>query len=83
MNFIDMLDRPGGHIVVCLILLVMSGIGMKMSIPKSEDLALMTVGILGRSMIGTILPKGDQTTVRTTVQETVPEAPKTDKKEAS
>lgn len=69
---IDALDRPGGHIVVCLLLLCMSGLGMKLGIPKSEDLGLMTIGILGRSMIGTILPKTDgaKALTVTSVQET-------------
>lgn len=72
-GFIDALDRPGGHIIVCLLLLVMSAIGTKCGVPKAEDLGMMALGILGRSMVGTILPKGDQRTLRTTVQETVPE----------
>lgn len=73
-GFIDALDRPGGHIAICLLLMVMGAVGYKFGIPKSEDVIVASLAILGRSMMGTLIPKGEQTTVRTTIQETVPEA---------
>lgn len=52
---IDALDRPGGHIIVCLLLILLAGVGMHFSVPKSEDLGMFAMGILGRSMIGTLM----------------------------
>ena len=48
----DCLEREAGHIVVCLILIVM-GAGLWMfKVPKGEDLIPFALGVLGRSMIG-------------------------------
>ena len=48
----DFLEREAGHVVVCLILIVM-GAGLWMfKVPKGEDLIPFALGVLGRSMIG-------------------------------
>ena len=52
MRAFDMLDRPAGHIVVCLALIVMGATFSKLGIPKAEDLIIFALGALGRSMLG-------------------------------
>jgi len=48
----DFLEREAGHVVVCLILIVM-GAGLWMiKVPKGEDLIPFALAVLGRSMIG-------------------------------
>ena len=48
----DFLEREAGHVVVCLILIVM-GAGLWMfKVPKGEDLIPFALGVLGRSMVG-------------------------------
>jgi hypothetical protein len=48
----DFLEREAGHIVVCLILIVMGAGLWVLKVPKADDLIPFALGILGRSMIG-------------------------------
>lgn len=54
---INRLDTPGGHIVVCLFLVVFGCILSTFHAPKSEDIIVFALGALGRSMIND--PKGE------------------------
>ena len=48
----DFLEREAGHLVVCLILIVMGAGLWMLKVPKGEDLVPFALGVLGRSMIG-------------------------------
>jgi hypothetical protein len=51
-GFIAQLDTPGGHIVVCLLLIVMGALLYKAGIPKTDDLIVGATGVLFGSMRG-------------------------------
>lgn len=46
------LDTQGGHIVVCFALFAVGAVFFKFGIPKAEDIVLIAIGALGRSMVG-------------------------------
>ena len=48
----EFLEREAGHVVVCLILIVMGAGLWMLKVPKGEDLIPFALGVLGRSMIG-------------------------------
>jgi hypothetical protein len=50
--FLDNLDTPGGHIIVCLTLILLGAALWKCAIPKSEDVIVGAVGVLFGSMRG-------------------------------
>jgi hypothetical protein len=54
MGFFVSLDTPGGHIAICLSLLVY--FGHQTNIPLSHDIAIFAMGVLSRSM-GSVLPE--------------------------
>jgi hypothetical protein len=49
---LDFLDTNGGHIVVCLLLLVVGAAFCVLKIPKGEDVIVAAMAILARSMMG-------------------------------
>ena len=48
----EFLEREAGHVVVCLILILMGAGLWMLKVPKGEDLIPFALGVLGRSMIG-------------------------------
>ena len=48
----NFMEREAGHVVVCLILIVMGAALWMLKVPKGEDLIPFALGVLGRSMIG-------------------------------
>jgi hypothetical protein len=51
-RFLDDLDTPGGHILVCLLLICLGAALVKAHIPKSEDIIVGALGVLFGSMRG-------------------------------
>jgi hypothetical protein len=51
-SLIAWLDTPAGHILVCFALLVIGAVFALAGLPKAEDIIVISLGILGRSMIG-------------------------------
>jgi hypothetical protein len=52
----DNLDRPGGHILVCLALLAVGAVFHKLQVPKADDVIVFALGVLARSMYGAVPP---------------------------
>jgi hypothetical protein len=52
MMMVEHIDTPGGHIVVCLVLILMGAALWKLGIPKSDDLIIGATGVLFGSMRG-------------------------------
>jgi hypothetical protein len=50
--FFNDLDTPGGHLLVCLALILLGAIFTKFGIPKAEDMIVGAVGVLFGSMRG-------------------------------
>jgi len=46
------LDTPGGHILVCLFLLILGAGFWSLHVAKSDDIMIFALGALGRSMLG-------------------------------
>jgi hypothetical protein len=46
---LDALDTPGGHILICVILIVL---GCTLKAPEAHDLVVFALGVLSRSMLG-------------------------------
>ncbi len=44
------LETNAGHIIVCLALIAFGAICALLHVPKSEDIILFALGVLGRSM---------------------------------
>jgi hypothetical protein len=51
-EFFGELDSPGGHIAVCIGLILLGAALSKFSVPKAEDLIIFALGTMGRSMLG-------------------------------
>ena len=51
-NFIQMIDTPGGHIVVCIILIFVGAGLWKLGMPKGDDLIVGATGVLFAAMWG-------------------------------
>lgn len=51
-SFLSSLDTPGGHIVVCLALMILGAAFIKAHVPKGEDVIVGAVGVLYGSMRG-------------------------------
>lgn len=56
MNF-DCLDSPGGHIFVCLVLILLGAGFAWLKLPKAEDIYIGAVMVLFAAMRGTTAPK--------------------------
>lgn len=54
-HVIDKLATEGGHILICLMLLVMGAVMFKLQIPYGHELMISAGSILERSMGGTII----------------------------
>jgi hypothetical protein len=51
-NFIQLIDTPGGHILIC-VLLIFIGAGMwKMGMPKSDELIVGATAVIFAAMRG-------------------------------
>lgn len=48
----DPIDTPGGHVVVCILLLAVGALFVKIGVPKGEDMIVFSLGVLARSMMG-------------------------------
>ena len=55
-KFLAAIDTPGGHILVCSIMIIVGGIMFKINIPKGEDIIVGAVAVLFAAMRG----KGSQ-----------------------
>lgn len=49
---LSQLDTPSGHIVVCLVLILVGAALWKLGVPKSDDLIIGATGVLFGSMRG-------------------------------
>ena len=45
-------DSPGGHIFVCLILIILGMGAAYQNIPHGSELVVFSLGVLSRSMVG-------------------------------
>jgi hypothetical protein len=51
-EIIGQLDTPGGHILCCLVLILLGAGLWKLGVPKSDDLIIGATGVLFGSMRG-------------------------------
>ena len=52
MKIAEFLEREAGHIVICFLLFIVGAILIKIDILKGEDIIMISIGTLGRSMLG-------------------------------
>ena len=52
MKILGRLDSPGGHIAVCVALILIGMAAAVAKVPKVEDVVIFALGALGRSMLG-------------------------------
>lgn len=52
----DKFDSPGGHIVVCLILLVLGVGAVTQGVDHGKEIVVFALGVLSRSMVGSSRP---------------------------
>ena len=50
LQFARLLEREAGHVLICLMLILIGATLFKFSIPKGEDLIVFALGALGRSL---------------------------------
>lgn len=51
-NFVGEIDTPGGHITICVLLLLLAAAFHKFQVPKADDLIVFALATMGRSMLG-------------------------------
>ena len=52
MQIAEFIEREAGHVVICFLLFITGAIMIKLQIPKGEDIIMIAIGTLGRSMMG-------------------------------
>lgn len=56
----DAFDTHGGHIIICLWLLLLGAVFVKLEIAQGQEIITFTLGVLARSMYGS----GERQTAR-------------------
>lgn len=73
-SVIDFLDRPGGHITVCLLLIFAGGVFYQIGQPaEGHDLIIFATGVLARSMMGVVIPEPGEELKKTSSSTLAPE----------
>ena len=59
----DAFNTRGGHVITCVLLLLVGATFIKIGIPEGRDIIVFSLGVMARSMNATTPPTQDYTLV--------------------
>jgi len=55
-HMFDAFNTRGGHVIICVLLLLMGAAFIKVGIPEGRDILMFSLGVMARSMNATAPP---------------------------
>jgi hypothetical protein len=63
LSMFDAFNTRGGHVIVCMLLLLIGATFIKIGIPEGRDIIVFSLGVMARSMNAATTPEPSHTLV--------------------